>query len=57
MNDDVVGALCPAIKGELLQLSGPQYVGCGVDNSPGRGAVAGDRGRNAAARRPAVGER
>ena len=53
----LVGALWPGTDGELLRLSGPQWVGTEGNDDPGRGAVAGDRGRTPAAQRPAVGER
>ena len=53
----LVVALWPGTEGELLPLSGPQCVGTERNDDPGRGAVAGDRGRTAAAQRPAVGER
>ena len=51
----LVGALWPGTEGELLLLGGPQWVGTERNDDPGRGAVAGDRGRTPAARRPAVG--
>ena len=53
----LVGALWPGTEGELLRLSGPQWVGTEGNDDPGRGAVAGDQGRTPAAQRPAVGER
>ena len=53
----LVGALWPGTEGELLRLSGPQRVGTEGNDDPGRGAVAGDRGRTPAAQRHAVGER
>ena len=53
----LVGALWPGTEGELLRLSGPQWVGTEGNDDPGRGAVAGDRGRTPAAQRPALGER
>ena len=53
----VVGALWRGTEGELLRLSGPQWVGTEGNDDPGRGAVAGHRGRTHAAQRPAVGER
>ena len=52
-----VGALWPGTEGKLMRLSGPQWVGMEGNDDPGRGAVAGDRGRTPAAQRPAVGER
>ena len=53
----LVGALWPGTEGELVRLSGPQWVGTEGNDDPGRGAVAGDRGRTPAAQRTAVGER
>ena len=51
----LVGALWPGTEGELLRLGGPQWVGTERNDDPGRGAVAGDRGRTPAAQRPALG--
>ena len=39
----LVGALWPGTKGELVRLGGPQQVGWGIEDDPGRGAFAGDQ--------------
>ena len=53
----MVGALCPVTEGELVRRGGPQYVGWGLNDDLGRGAVAWDQGATPAARRPAMGGR
>ena len=50
-----VEARRPGTKGKLLWLAGQQWVGSEMNDDPGRGAVAGDRGRTPTAWRPAVG--